>query len=215
MHDAPIQYPTIVCGIERGFICGLALHSWWFPNKDRAFYAFIDICQGFGESEQIAIPDGITSHCICCAQPNNSEICLSNSGGASWPGVESISDINETSILYHPPTTITLDGIEYSMPGLASVSSTEAESDSSHLDYVSKLPNHSSLDTHAPIFTTPTLMGSKAKHLLARATPSFQPVYSRHIGGSAIHDRDCCVPSALDKGYQWKGCWVEPEGLRC
>ena len=49
------------------------------------------------------------------------------------------------------------------MPDLTSDSSTEAESDSSGLDYVSKLPNHSGLDTHAPILTTPTLTGGGDK----------------------------------------------------
>ena len=72
----------------------------------------------------------------------------------------SISDI---SILYHPPTTITLDGEEYSMPDLASVSSTDAESDSSCLDYVSKLPNRIGLNTHALILTTLTLTGGGDK----------------------------------------------------
>ena len=82
---------------------------------------------------------------ISVSNSNDSETCLCDSGGASWPGVESVSDINETSISLHLPTTITLNCEDNCMPDLASVSSTKAESDSLGLDYINKLPNHSGL----------------------------------------------------------------------
>lgn len=201
MHDAPIQYPMV--------------QSVPIVNNQSA----LDPTRSSAASSEGDVPDSYVDwhyilggsrtktgrsmpSLISVSNSNNSEICLSNSGGASWPGVESISDINETSILYHPPTTITLDGEEYSMPDLASVSSTEAESDSSGLDYVSKLPNRSGLDTHAPILTTPNLTGGGDKGA------------SSSTNGSVIEVSDYeGVDAPVFNAQEWIGCgkiWSDP-----
>ena len=101
-----------------------------------------------------------------------------------------------------PPTTITLDGEEYSMPDLASDSSTEAESDSSGLDYVSKLPNRSGLDTHASILTTLTLTGGGDKGASSSRNGSVIKV-SNYEG----------VDAPVFNAQEWIGCrkiWSDP-----
>ena len=88
------------------------------------------------------------------------------------------------------------------MPDLASVSSTKAESDSSGLDYISKLPNHSGLDTRAPILTTPTLMGGGDKGA------------SSSTNGSVIKVSDYeGVDAPIFNAQEWIGCrkiWSDP-----